>query len=359
MTRAILAGLTEFALTALVIGLVILAVLVPLALSQPDPLEVLRLFVLGPFGTIRHMGNILEAATPTMMTGLAATIIFRAGMFNLGVEGSFFLGGLAAAATAVLLPLTGFVAMPAAILIGALVGSLACIVPGYLRVRFGASEMVNSLVLNFAFLFAGVYVLNYVLRDPNAGALMSYKLPSDFTLDRLLQGTRLHTGVIIAFVACLLGGIWLYGTRSGLNVRIVGSSPGFASHLGLASSKLLMQAQIAGGLIAGMAGAIEVLGLYSRFSWTALPGHGWTGITVAILARENPFLVIPAALFLAYLQVGGDMLARNLDVPSEIVGLVTAAIMLAVTAAAIFRHPAFLRLIRDIKGKEAGEEQGA
>ncbi|MDF2982850.1 MAG: transporter permease, partial [Devosia sp.] len=87
MTRAILAGLTEFALTALVIGLVILAVLVPLALSQPDPLEVLRLFVLGPFGTIRHMGNILEAATPTMMTGLAATIIFRAGMFNLGVEG--------------------------------------------------------------------------------------------------------------------------------------------------------------------------------------------------------------------------------------------------------------------------------
>lgn len=352
MMRAILAGLTEFALTVLVVGIVILAVLVPVALSQPAPADVLGMFLLGPFGTMRHIGNILELATPTMLTGLAATLIFRAGSFNLGVEGSFFLGGISATAAALLLPLTGFIAAPTAIIVGALVGSLACVVPGYLKVKFGASEMVNSLVLNFAFLYAGVFVLNYVLRDPNAGALMSYRLPGDFGLDRIMQGTRLHTGVIIAFIACLLGGIWLYGMRGGLNLRIVGLGPGFAQHLGLNASSLIMRAQIAGGLVAGMAGAIEVLGLYNRFSWTALPGHGWTGITVAILARENPFLVIPAALFLAYLQVGGDLLARNLAIPSEVVGLVTAAIMLAVTATAIFRHPAFLRLIRDIKGKE-------
>ncbi|MHA6732195.1 ABC transporter permease [Devosia sp. A369] len=352
MTRSILAGLTEFALTALVVSIVIMAVLVPVALLQPEPMQVLQLFILGPFSSMRHIGNILEAATPTMLTGLAATLIFRAGSFNLGVEGSFFVGGVSAAAAALLLPLTGFIAAPTAILVGALVGSIACVVPGYLRVKFGASEMVNSLVLNFALLYAGIFVLNYFLRDPNAGALASYRLPGDFTLERLMQGTRLHTGVIIAFVACILGGIWLYGTRSGLNVRIVGAGPGMARHLGLSASGLVMRAQIIGGLVAGMAGAIEVLGLYNRFTWTSLPGHGWTGITVAILARENPFLVIPAALFLAYLQVGGDSLARNLNVPSEVVGLVTAAIMLTVTATAIFRHPAFLRLIRDIKGEE-------
>ena len=352
MIRSILAGLAEFALTLAVVAVVILLVLVPVALSQPDPGQVLGMFLLGPFGTVRHMGNILELATPTMLTGLAAALIFRAGSFNLGIEGSFFVGGLAATAAAILLPLTGLVAAPVAILVGALMGSLACIVPGYLKVRFGASEMVNSLVLNFAFLYAGVFILNYYLRDPNAGALMSYRLPADFGLDRILSGTRLHTGVVVAFLACIIGGIWLYGTRGGLNLRIVGLGPGFARHLGLNASSLIMRAQIAGGLVAGMAGAIEVLGLYNRFSWTALPGHGWTGITVAILARENPFLVIPAALFLAYLQVGGDMLARNLAIPSEVVGLVTAAIMLAVTATAIFRHPAFLRLIRNIKGQE-------
>jgi simple sugar transport system permease protein len=352
MIRSILAGLAKFILILAVVSVVIFAVLVPVALSQPDPGRVLTLFLFGPFSTMRHVGNILELATPTMLTGLAATLIFRAGSFNLGVEGSFFVGGIAATGAALLLPLTGFLAAPTAILFGAATGSLACAVPGYLRVRFGASEMVNSLVLNFAFLYAGVFALNYFLRDPSAGALMSYRLPGDFGLERIMQGTRLHTGVIIAFIACVVGGIWLFGTRGGLNLRIVGLSPGFARHLGLDSSSLIMQAQIAGGLVAGMAGAIEVLGLYNRFSWTSLPGHGWIGITVAILARENPFLVIPAALFLAYLQVGGDMLARNLAVPSEIVGLVIAVIMLVVTATAIFRHPAFMRLLRDIKGEE-------
>ena len=352
MTRSILAALTEFALTAAVVALVILAVLVPVAMSQPNPMEVIGLFILGPFDSMRHLGNILEIATPTLLTGLAATLIFTAGSFNLGVEGGFFLGGISAAAAALLLPISGPLAPLAALTIGALVGSLACSVPGYLKVRFGASEMVNSLVLNFAFLYAGVFFLNYFLRDPNAGALMSYRLPRDFALDRIMQGTRLHTGVIIAFASCLIGGIWLYRMRGGLNLRIVGQGPGLARHIGLNASAIIMRAQILGGLVAGLAGAVEVLGLYSRFSWVSLPGHGWTGITVAILARQNPFLVIPAALFLAYLEVGGGLLARNLGVPSEIVGLVTAAIMLVATATAIFRHPAFLRLIRDIKGQE-------
>jgi simple sugar transport system permease protein len=87
--------------------------------------------------------------------------------------------------------------------------------------------MVTSLVLNYAILFAGVFVLNYFLRDPAAGALLSYKLPADARLERLLAGTRLNSGAIIAVVACIAGGIWLYRTRSGLNLRIIGLSRGF------------------------------------------------------------------------------------------------------------------------------------
>jgi len=114
-----------------------------------------------------------------------------------------------------------------------------------------------------------------------------------------------------------------------------------------------MATQVVGGLIAGMAGAVEVLGLYTRFTWVSLPGLGWTGIIVAILARENPFLIIPAALFLGYLQVGGDILGRSMDIPSEIVGILTAAIMVAVTAKIIFENPRLLRAIRSIKQQEA------
>lgn len=349
MKGNLLAGLVQLLVTLAVVAAVILVVLVPFALSQPQPAAVLTSFLLGPIDSVRHLGNVAEVATPIAFTGLAATVIFRSGLFNLGIEGGFFLGGLAATAAALLLPLPHVAAPFLAIVVGAAVGSLACIVPGYLRIRHDASEMVTSLVLNFAILFAGVFVLNYFLRDPAAGTLMSYRIPADARLERLLPSTRLNSGAIIAVLACLGAGIWLFKTRAGLNLRIVGSSPGFATHLGLPSSRIVMMAQVAGGLIAGMAGAIEVLGLYPRFSWSHLPGLGWTGIIVAILARENPFLILPAALFLGYLQVGGNILAQEVGIPVEVVGLITAAIMLAVTANAIFQHPALLRLIRTIR----------
>jgi ABC-type uncharacterized transport system permease subunit len=352
MKRAILASLAQLAITVAVIAVIILLILAPFALFQARPAVVISSFVLGPLSSVRHLGNIAEYATPVAMTGLAATIIFRSGLFNLGMEGGVFLGGLAATAVALVIPAPGFIAPLIAISIGALIGSLACVVPGYLRLRFDAPEMVTSLVLNYAILYAGLYVLNYYLRDPDAGALMSYRIPEAAKLGRLLTGTRLNSGAIIALVICFGGGIWMFLTRSGLNVRIIGLSPGFAAHLGLPTFRIILGAQLIGGMIAGMAGAIEVLGLYPRFSWTHLPGLGWTGIIVAILARENPFLIVPAALFLGYLQVGGDFLARDMGIPSEVVGLMTAAIMVCVTASAIFHHPALLRFIRNVRGQE-------
>ena len=353
MKRELLSGLVQLATTTAVVAAVVLLVVVPFAVFQGAPGAVLRGFLLGPLSSVRHLGNIAEIATPIALTGLAATVIFRSGLFNLGMEGSFFLGGLAATAAALLIPLPGFAAPLLATGVGACVGSLACVIPGYLRVRHDAPEMVTSLVLNYAILFAGIFVLNHVLRDPASGALVSYRIPAQARLERLLPGTRLNSGAIVAPLACLACGVWLFRTRSGLNLRIAGLSPGFSAHLGLPFKTLVMTAQLAGGLIAGMAGAIEVLGLYPRFSWTHLPGLGWTGIIVAILARENPFLVVPAALFLGYLEVGADVLSRGMGIPPEVAGLVTAGIMLAMTATAIFQHPALIRLIRDIRHREA------
>lgn len=344
------AALVRLAITFAVVAAVVLLALLPFALSQARPAAVFAGFLLGPLDSLRHLGNVAEVATPIALTGLASTIVFRSGLFNLGTEGAFYLGGLAATAAALLLPLPAFAAPLAAVAAGALVGSLGCIVPGYLRIGHDAPEMVTSLVLNYAILFGGIFVLNHVLRDPAAGALMSYRIPAEARLERLLPGTRLNSGAVVAVLACLAGGVWLFMTRFGLNLRIVGVGPAFARHLGLPAARIVMTAQAAGGLVAGMAGAIEVLGLYPRFSWVQLPGLGWSGIVAAILARENPFLVLPAALFLGFLQVGGNILSQSLGIPNEMVGLITAAIMLSVTAAAIFRHPRLLRLFRDLGG---------
>ena len=119
---------------------------------------------------------------------------------------------------------------------------------------------------------------------------------------------------------------------------------------------IVLRAQAIGGLIAALAGGIEMLGLYQRFSWQDLPGNGWTGLVAAILGRNNPVLIVPAALFLAYLQVGGDLVARTYDVPSEAVGLIYAAVLMLATSAVIFNNPRLLAAItsRSRNSRELG-----
>ncbi|MCX5494497.1 ABC transporter permease [Kaistia dalseonensis] len=336
-------ALAETALTLAIVFVVVALVLVPLAMTQADPVGVVTTFLFGPFKSIRHIGNIIELATPSMFCGLAVALILRAGMFNLGVEGAFFLGGLGTVAAALILPLPGPWLAPAALLAGAVIGSSVCVVPGVLRARYGASELVSSLMLNFAALFIGLYVLNVWLRDPAAGAMVSFKIPADARLPRLIEGTRIHIGVLLALAACGLGALYLFRTAGGFESRIAGANPSFAAHLGLDVARIGLRAQILGGLIAAFGGGIEMLGLYQRFSWQALPGNGWTGVTVAILARDHPALVIPAALFLGWLQVGGDLVARNFDIPNEAVGLMQALLLVTVTAAALTRNPRLLR----------------
>lgn len=337
---ALLATALTVALLLVVVGLV----LVPIALALDDPADAIRIFLLGPVSDLRHLGNIVEAATPLMFTGLAVALMFRAGMFNLGAEGSFFLGAVFSAFAILKLPLPAWAMAPVAVLFGAALGSLACLIPGLLRARFGASELVSSLMLNYAALFLGLYIVNYLLRDPNAGAMLSYKFPQAALLPRILPGTRVHLGVLIALAACALGAVYLFATCWGYEARVVGANPGFARHLGLPVTTVAASVQALGGFIAAAGGAIELQGMYLRFSWQSLPGQGWNGLVVAILANNNPLLVPPAAFALSYLQVGGDLLARNYDVPAEVVGLVQALVILFATATAITRNPRLLRL---------------
>jgi simple sugar transport system permease protein len=336
----------------LLLLVVVAIVLVPIALSLDEPVAAIRMFIFRPAADLRHIGNILESATPLLFTGLAISLMFRTGMFNLGAEGSFFLGGVAATYAALMLPLPPWSVAAFAIVFGGAVGSLGCAVPGVLKARFGASELVSSLMLNYAALFIGLYVINYVLRDPNAGGLMSYRLPAYAKLPRLISGTRVHLGLVIGLAACLLGAVYLFATRWGYEARVVGANPGFARHLGLRTAMIAASVQAMGGFVAAMGGAIEIQGMYLRLQWTSLPGQGWNGLVVAILAGTNPLLVPGAAIALSYLQVGGDLLARNFDVPSEVVGLIQAMVILFATATAITQNPRLRRFLSKTRTAE-------
>lgn len=344
------AALAPVAFAVVLLLAVVGVVVVPIALTLPTPGAAIATFLFGPAGDLRHLGNVVETATPLMFTGLAVSLMFSAGMFNLGAEGAFFLGGVAASYATVALPLPpwlpSWLFAPWAVLFGAACGSVVCLIPGLLRARFGASELVSSLMLNYAALYLGLFVVNYLIRDPTAGAMVSYKFPLAARLPRLVTGTHIHSGTLIALFACALGAVWLFRTRWGYTARLVGANARFARHLGLSATLIAAGVQALGGLIAAAGGAIEVQGLYMRFTWESLPGQGWNGLVVAILAGNNPALVPPAAFALSWLQIGGDLLARNFSVPAEVVGLVEALVILLATAGAVVRNPALLARLR-------------
>jgi ABC-type uncharacterized transport system permease subunit len=322
----------------ILMALVLTLVLLPIVASLDQPRDAVALFLMGPLQDRRHFGNVLEAMTPMLFTGLAVSLMFRAGMFNLGAEGAFFLGGVLATYVVLHVPLPPMLLAATAIMVGGVVGASACAVPAWLKVQFGASELVCSLMLNYAALFLGLYIVNYYLRDPNAGAMMSYRLPVEARLPRILPGTRLHLGFLLGLAACVAGNVFLFRTRWGYEARLVGSNAAFARHVGIGTTAVALLIQCLGGFIAAAGGAIEVQGMYTRFTWTDLPGLGWNGLVVAILAGNNPLLVPLGAFFLAYLSVGGDLLAQNFAVPAEVVGLIKALVILLSTASITLRR---------------------
>ncbi|MEG0641280.1 MAG: ABC transporter permease, partial [Clostridium sp.] len=151
-------------------------------------------------------------------------------------------------------------------------------------------------------------------------------------LPNIIQGTRLHFGLILAILAIILTYLFLYRSKWGYSIRMTGLNNNFAEYSGINTAKVIIYSQIIGGALAGIGGATEVLGMYDRFQWQSLPGIGFDGILVAILARNNPLFVPLGAIFLAYLRVGADVMSRSSDVPSEVIILIQAIMIMLIAA---------------------------
>ena len=331
----------EFTRTILAIVIALLIALITILFVSDEPANALSTFLLGPLKSVRHFGNVLEMMIPLLFTGLAVSIMFSAAQFNLGAEGAFFLGGIASTYIAVKWALPNVVHPVFAILAGGLVGALFCAIPAFLKVKWNASELVSSLMLNYVAFFLGLYMINYYLRDVNAGAMVSEKLAATSKLIKIIPKTRVHFGIIIAVIAVVLVFYFMYRTRWGYRIRLTGLNSSFARYSGIKTASVIMMSQVLGGFVAGAGGSIEILGMYRRFSWQSLPGYGWDGIIVAILARNNPALIPVGAFFLAYLRIGADLMARTSDVQSEVVYIIQGVMIVLIAAESFlaqYRH---------------------
>lgn len=322
----------EYIRTSAVIVIALAIAFLIISLVSNQPVKTIGIFLFEPLSSKGHIGNVIEMAIPLMFTGLAVSLLFRANMFNLGAEGIFYFSGVVTSVLAIHLTLDGWLHPIVAIAAGSIVGALLSAIPGILKAKWNANELVTSLMFNNILFGVGLYLLNYHLRDAKAFANVSYKFEKTALLSKMVPGTRIHTGLIIVIVLIIVAHLFLYKTKWGYELRMTGINRNFARYSGMKTAKVIILVHLIAGFIAGMGGSVEVLGMYNRFQWTSLPGYGLDGALVAMLAKNNPLSVIGAALFLAYIRIGADMMARLSDVPSEMISIIQAIIILLISA---------------------------
>lgn len=334
----------------------LLSLLVIFLISE-NPVYVIKQFVLGPFSTLRRFGDMVTLAAPFTFVGLCMCFMLSVGRINLVAEGIIMISGCMTTTVALAFPeMSAIFLLPLVLLVGIACGVCASAVPAVIDVKFNANVIVVSLMLNSILTYLSQYVLKFRIRDTASAITASMKIPRQILLDPIIQGTAIHIGIPIALVCTVLVAVVFYKTPFGYALRTVGSNPVFARYAGIDETRVLITAQLFGGALAGLGGAIEVLGRYERFMWTDPLGYGFDGLLVATIARRNPALVPVGALLLAYIRTGSEIVTRSTDIPAEFVTIVQGIIILLI-AAEMFLSNYKNKLVFRLARKNLSEER--
>jgi general nucleoside transport system permease protein len=337
-----------------VVALPIAAVLVTFALTAgivlaagANPVEAYRQFLVTPLQSQFSLLEVLVSMTPILFTGAAVAFAFRAGYWNIGVEGQLLFGAISAAwlgqhVAGVPRPLV----IPAMLALGALAGAVWALPPALLRVRFGIDEVVTTLLLNPVALLIVSGLLNGPWRDPVTKFPESPRIVASAEFPQLVERSRLHLGFALALGLAAV--LWFVTTRTaaGVRLRAVGLSPRGARFARIPVERTLLMAALVSGAIAGLAGVSELAGIQFRLTEGISPGYGFTGVVVATLGGLSMIGVAIAAFFLGLVNVGAGTASRVLDVPSQLGDIITAALLLVSVGLILFRRYRVVRVRR-------------
>ena len=315
------------------IGCIIIAAL------GASPAEALRYLWKGAFGNIRNLGTTFSRSTPLIFTTLCACFAYRCGVFNLGGEGQFLIGSILACYIATKSPLTGVPAMLLCALAGAAGGGLWAAAAGLLKIWRGQNEMIITIMLNYvATLLMGVVYTNW-LRDGSVPQTIA--VPDETKLPSFL-GLR----ATIAFPVAILVGIavfyFLFSTSGGFQLRAVGLNMTAAKVNGFNVKRDIMMSFIVSGAIAGLGGALELLGTQLRLINGFGAGYGFDGVAMALIASLHPIAGIVVAIFFAALRVGSTTMQTATGVPTSVSDIIQAlVIVFTVAGMAMVKLPEF------------------
>ncbi len=333
-TALLLAPLAAIAFTLCVSAALVLWAGAPVA-------DTFALLLQGGFGSVFAWSETLTRATPLILTGLSATVAFKARLFNIGAEGQLYAGALAAIAVGGMhggagFELSPYVLFPLMMLAAAIAGALLLLGPALMKTQLGVDEVVTTLLLNFiVLLFVGA-MLDGPMKDATAmGWPQSVALQGELELDKLIAQTRVHTGLLWGMVLSVLLWVVLKYTTLGFDIRATGANARAAAFAGVPVTRTMVCVALLSGALAGLAGAIEVAGRTSYVTLDMSPGYGYSGIVIAMLAALHPLGVLAASVLIAGVLVGADSMSRAIAVPTYLADVIVATSLIAVLVATL------------------------
>jgi simple sugar transport system permease protein len=340
--KRILSGWAEALLPVAAVALALLIGAGMLLALGADPLKAYSAMLQGAAGSVSGITQTLVKATPLLLVGLGITIAFRGGVINIGGEGQLIVGALAATAMALAFPeWPGVILLPLALAAGVAGGAAWGGVPGVLKARLGVNEILSTIMMNQI----AIQLSNYLLRGPmidpaeiarGTQIAQSAQLPQQVWLIRLVPRTLLNGGAIIAVVMAVLVYIFLWRTTIGYRIRAVGLNAEAARYAGIRVPVYQALALALGGAFAGLAGAVEVLGVQHRMLEGLSGGYGFSGIVAALFGKLHPLGAIPASILFGGLLVGADKMQRAVQVPSALIGALQGLVVLFVVSSDIW-----------------------
>ena len=312
-----------------------------------DPIAAYRGLVQGAFGSPKALSETAVWATPYIFAGLAVAFAFRGGLFNIGAEGQLAFGAVTAALIGYALPgwlhttLPPYIHIPLALGLGMLAGAIWAAIPGALKAYTGGHEVINTIMMNYIALNITSFLLNGPMRDPDPLNLsartpeiaVSARIPPLFNI----PGMRVHWGFVLALLVAVF--IWwlLWKTTLGFEIRTVGANPDAAKYAGINVKRTIVITMAISGALAGLAGAIEVTALNYRHELGFSSGYGFDAIAIALLGKTNPYGVILAAILFGAMRNGATRMQFLTQIPTDIISVIQALILLFVAADAIIR----------------------
>ena len=289
-------------------------------LGKP-PVQALKVYFLEPLTDPWSLQEIAVKATPLVLIAVGLSFCYLANAWNIGAEGQFLIGAICGGWLAVVTHGTGagFWVLPAMLVLGAAGGAAYALIPAACKVRFGASEILVSLMLVYVAELLLDYLVRGSWRDPKGFNFpTTAAFDASATMPTLIEGSRLHLGAVIAVIVVVAAAVIIGRTLKGFEIRLVGAAPRAARFAGFSDNRLVLLTFVISGALAGLAGVIEITATVGRLQPNISPGYGFTAIIVAFLGRLNPVGILVAALFLALTFIGGESAQITLKVPLDL-----------------------------------------